>query len=218
MEAEYYSDCISKKAQSFAQHLIRNIGIGALAIIISLGLTAKTSAIYMISDFARAGTYIDKGKYYFLDYGQYYYLDRGQYNLIGGFGYYLGHPFYPKLHQKGINQTINFANTLNTAWFIFLTEKFPVSDFNQQSSWCFNAAEAVYKKHYYFSDMIKYNYLDKRQYNLLSTSAYSSGDPFYQRQFVGTTHPSNVITNPEPSTIAFLALGTIGMFILRKNK
>ena len=218
METEYYSDCISKKTQSIAQHLIRLFGIGVLAIIISLSLTAKANAIYLMSDFARTGTYIDKGRYYFLDYGQYYYLDKGQYQIIGELGYYLGHPFYPRLHEKGIHQKIGFTNTINQAWFIFLAEKFPVSDYNLKSSCCFNAAEAIYRKHYYFSDMIKYNYLDKMQYSLLSTSAYSSGYPFYQKQFVGTAHPSNVAANPEPSTIAFLALGAVGMIILRKNK
>jgi len=38
------------------------------------------------------GDYIDRGLYYSLDQRQYYYLEEGQYNLLGGFGYLLGHP------------------------------------------------------------------------------------------------------------------------------
>ncbi len=218
MDAEYYSDCISKKAKSIPQLLIRQLGIGLVAVIISLGFAAKANAIYLMSDFCRAGTYIDKGRYYFLDYGQYYYLDKGQYHLIGKLDYYLGHPFYPRLHEKGIDQKIGFTNTINKACFIFLAEKFPVSDYNQLSSCCFNAGQTIYRQHYYFSDILKYNYLDKGQYHLLDILAYSSGHPCYHRQFQGTTQNLNVASNPEPSTIALLGLGTMGMIILRKNK
>ena len=219
MDVEYYSDCISKKARSIAQHLTKHLGMAALAVIITLGLTAEASAIYLQSDFIRAGNYIDKEKYYFLDYGQYYYLDKGQYNLIGGLSYYLGHPFYPKLHQKGINQKIGFTDTINKAWFIFLAEKFPVGDYAQRSDWCFNAGEAVYKQRYYFSDTIKYNYFDKGQYNLLATSTYPAGYLRYQRQFTGIINSPNVSANPEPSTIVFLGLGAVGIIAFRrKNK
>jgi len=145
MDAEYCSDYISKKPQSITQLLIRYLGFGILAAIISLGFAAKANAIYLMSDFARAGTYIDKGKYYFLDYGQYYFLDKGQYHLIGKLDYYLGHPFYPRLYEKSIDQKIGFTKTINEAWFVYLAEKFPISDYNQRNSCCFNAGEAIYR-------------------------------------------------------------------------
>ena len=114
-------------------------------------------------------------------------------------------------------QEIKFSNTLNEAWFIFLAEKFPVSDFNQQSSYCFNVGETIYKQHYDLSDKLKYNYLDKGQYQLLGTLGHSSSPLYYQEQFTGITHPLKVAVNPEPSTITFLALGAVGIIVFRRK-
>jgi hypothetical protein len=217
MDAKNYSYYILKKAHKITRHFTSYFGIGVLALIISLALTAKANAIYMMSDFDHAGTYIDKGRYYFLDYGQYYYLDKGQYHLSGKLDYYWGHSFYTRLYEKSINQEIRFSNTLNEAWFIFLAEKFPVSNFNQQRSSCFNVGQAIYRRHYDLLDKLKYNYLDKGQYQLLGTLGYSSSHLYYQKQFTGIAHPLKVAVNPEPSTIAFLALGSVGIIVFRRK-
>jgi len=42
------------------------------------------------------------------------YLDRGQYNLLGGLSYQLGHPCYPKLFEKDLDQAVGFTNRVNT--------------------------------------------------------------------------------------------------------
>ena len=55
MEAKYYSDNIDKKTHSITQHFI----IGIFTLVISLGLTAKANATYLLSDFSHAGSYID---------------------------------------------------------------------------------------------------------------------------------------------------------------
>lgn len=218
MEVNYCSGNIFRKAQSTVQYLIRYLDFCLIAILISFALTAKANAIYLLSDFSRVGTYIDRDWYYFLDHGQYHYLDKGQYHLIGELGYYLRHPFYPRLHEKGIDQTIQFTNTINRGWFLFLSYNFPVSEHNLPNTCYFNPADSIYRQRYYFSDIGKYNYLEKGQYHLLTTLTYSSGYPRYQRQFQGTAHPLNVASNPEPSTITFLGLGALGMIILRRNK
>ncbi len=217
MDAEYYSDNIFKAAQTIAQHLVRYLGITVLAAIISISLADKVNATYLLSDFARAGTYIDKDWYYFLDYGQYSYLDRGQYNLIGELGYFLGHPFYPKLYEKDLDQKIGFTNIINKGWFIFLGEQFPISEYAVQSSNFFNTDDFIYRQNSYLSDMGQYNYLEKRQYNLLGGFAYSFRRPYYRRQLATGTKTSNVVTNPEPSTIGFLGLGAIVVIVLRKK-
>jgi hypothetical protein len=215
MEAEYYSENISKKTRSTTQKIFV---IGILIITISLTLATEANAIYLLSDFARPGSYIDKQWYYFLDQGQYNYLDKGQYYLIGELGYYLGHPFYPRLHGKSIAQTIGFTSTINKGWFLFLSEKFSTNQYIPPAGYYLDTWAPVYRQHYYFADIGKYNYLDKGQYNLLTTLAYSSGYPCYQKQFEGTAHPSNVVANPEPSTIILLGLGAIGIVLRGKKR
>ena len=217
MEAEYYFDNIFKAAQTIAQNLIRYLGIGILAVIISLGFSDKAKATYLLSDFARAGTYIDSQWYHFLDYGQYYYLDKGRYNLIGELGYFLGHPFYPRLYKKDVEQKIGFTNIINKGWFIFLGEQFPINEYDARSSYYFNTEDSIFKQRYYFSDKGQYNYLEKRQYNLLGGLAYSFRRPYYQSQLETGTKTSNVVTNPEPSTIVFFGLGALGVILLRKK-
>lgn len=214
MDTKYYSDNIFKKTlQNSAQH----IGIGILILIISIGLAGKVSAAYLLSDFARAATYIDKEWYYFLDQGQYQYLDRGQYHLIGELGYFLGHPFYPKMYEKDISQKITFANTINKGWFIFFDQQFPLDENNLGSRILLNTRESIDRQNYNFSDKGLYYYLDKRQYNLFDGPAYSFKQPYYGKQFSAGIQTSNVITNPEPSTIVFLGLGAIAVIVLRKK-
>ena len=218
MDAEYYSNNKFKAVQTITQHLVRYLGIGVLATLISLGFADKAKATYLLSDFARAGTYIDSQWYYFLDYGQYYYLDKGQYNLIGELGYFLGHPFYPKLYEKDVDQKIGFTNLLNKGWFIFLGEQFPISEYDTRSSYYFNAEDSIFRQRYYFSDKGQYNYLEKRQYNLLGGLPYSFRSPYYRRQSGAGIETSDVVTNPEPSTIVFFGLGALGVILLRKKK
>ncbi|MBN1804312.1 MAG: PEP-CTERM sorting domain-containing protein [Sedimentisphaerales bacterium] len=213
MDVEYYNDNISKKARLITQHLIRYFGIGIFALTISLCLTAKADAIYLLPDFSHAGTYIDKQWYYFLDHGQYSYLDKGQYHLIGKLGHYLGHPFYPGLHER----TIGFTGTINKGWFLFLSEKFSINEYIPPAGYFFDTWATAYRQHYYFADIGKYNYLDKGQYQLLGTPVYYPGCLHLQGQLVGTIQPSKVNNTPEPSTIVFLGLGAIGIILRRKN-
>lgn len=214
MDAEYYSTNIFKPIQVISKLFVRYIGIGILATIVSLGLADKAKATYLLSDFARAGTYIDKEWYYFLDYGQYSYLDRGQYNLIGELGYFLGHPFYPKLYEKDSYKKIGFTNIINKGWFIFLGEQFPINECAVQGSNFSNTDDFTYRQNSYLSDKGLYNYLEKRQYNLLGGLTYSFNRPYYRSQVeIGPT--TNVIINPEPSTIGFLGLGAIWLIVFR---
>ena len=215
MDAKCCSDNIFKFVQTIAQHLTRYLGIGVFTIIISLGLTDKVQATYLLSDFNHTGTYIDSQWYHFLDHGQYYYFDKGQYLLIGELGYFLGHPFYPKLYEGDVDQKIGFSNTINKGWFIFLGEQFPVSEYDMKSSYYFNAGDSIFKQRYYVSEKGWYNYLEKRQYNLLGGSACSFRLHHYRRQSVAGIQTPDVVTNPEPSTIVFLGLGAMGIVLLR---
>jgi hypothetical protein len=217
MDAEYCSDNIFKVVRTIAQHLARYLGIGALIVLISLVLADKVKATYLLSDFNRAGTYIDSRWYHILDYGQYYYLDKGQYNLIGELGYFLGHPFYPKLYEKYVDQKIGFTNIINKGWFIFLDEQFLISRYEVRINHYFNTDDSIFRQRYYFLDMGQYNYLEKRQYNLLGGSAHSFRRPYYPGQSVAGIKTPDVVTNPEPSTIVFLGLGAIGIVALRKK-
>ncbi len=217
MDAEYYSINIFKAVQKIAQHFVKYLGIGVLAAIILVGLVDNANAAYFLSDFARAGTYIDSQWYRFLDYGQYYYLDKGQYYLIGELGYFLGHPFYPRLYEKDVEQKIGFTNIINKGWFIFLAEQFPIDEHAVRSSYYFNAEDSIFKQRYYFSDIGQYNYLEKRQYNLLGGSAYLFRSPCFPGQLGTGIGTSDVVANPEPATIVFLGLGALGIVALRKK-
>ncbi|MCP4256482.1 MAG: PEP-CTERM sorting domain-containing protein [Planctomycetes bacterium] len=217
MDAEFRSDNIFKTVQTIAQHLIRYLGIGVLAAIISISFADKVKATYMLSGFARAGTYIDSQWYDFLDKGQYYYLDKGQYNLLGELGYFLGHPFYPKLYEKDVTQKIGFTHTINKGWFIFLGEQFPIDEDTVGINNFFNTDDYIYRQNSYLSDKGQYNYLEKRQYDFIGGLTYSFNRPDYRNQLKTGTKTSNVVTNPEPSTIGFLGLGAIAILRLRKK-
>ena len=218
MDAEYYSTNIFKPIQTISKHFVRYIGVVLLTAIIFPGLANKAKAASMLSDFSRASSYIDNQWYHFLDHGQYQYLDRGQYHLIGELNYFLGHQFYPGLYEKDMGQTIRFTNILNKGWFMFLDEQFPVNEHTFKNNYYFNAQDSIDRQHYYFSDKGQYNYLEKRQYNLLGGLAYSYRYPYHRRQLAGEMETIDVVTNPEPSTIAFLGLGALGIALLRKKK
>ena len=118
-----------------------------------------------------AGDYLDRGWYYLLDDGQYYYLDRGQYNLLGGLNYLLGHPCYPKLFERDLDQAVGFTNRLNTGWFNFGGGQVPISEYAVWSRY-FNAGDYIDKGRYYYLDKGRYYYLDRWQYDLLGGLGY----------------------------------------------
>lgn len=217
MDDKSYTAKIFQAVQTIAKHFLRGLGIGLLALIVSLGFADKVHAAYYHSDYARDGTYIDSKMYYFLDYGQYYYLDTEQYNLLGELGYFLGHPFYPKLHEKELGQTVGVTNILNKGRFIFYSEQVPFSGYSIRSSYNFNSGDYFYRRPYHFSDKKRYNYFEKKQYNLLGGLDYSSGRPFYQRQSEAGITAVEVNAVPEPSTIGFLGLGILGIAVLRNK-
>lgn len=202
MDEKSYTAKIFQVVQTIAKHFLRGLGIGLLAAIVSLGFADKVYATYYHSDYAHAGTYIDKERYYFLDYGQYYYLDREQYNLIGELGYLSGYLFYPKLYEKELGRTVGFTNKVNTGRFIFYGEQFPIRRYAVWRSYNFNSG----------------NYFHRRRNYLLGGLDYSSGRPFYQIQLEGRIAAVEVNAVPEPSTIGFLGLGALGIAALRKKR
>ena len=173
------------------QRFLRGLGIAGLAAVISLGLAGRVRATYLHLDFApvyaerhNAGDYIDRGWYYLLDAGQYYYLDRGQYNLMGGLSYQLGHPCYPKLFERDLDQAVGFTNRVNIGWFSLYGGQVPISEYAVWS-YHFNAGDYVDKWRYYFLDRGQYRYLDRGQYNLLGGLGYSFGRSYYQIRVEG---------------------------------
>ncbi len=188
-----------------------------LAAIASLGLAGRVNATSVDLDGAHApayaenfnaGDYIDREWYYLLDEGQYQYLDSGQYNLLGGLSYQLGHPCYPRLFEREVDQAVGFTNRQHTAWFRFSGEQVPISEYAVWSRH-FNAGDYIDRKRYYFLDKGQYHYLDREQYNLLGGLGYSFGRPYYQIQLAGGI--GQVVATPEPSTIVFLGLGALGV-------
>jgi hypothetical protein len=217
MDAEYCSENIFKLARTITPNPAKYLGICILAVLISFVVTDQVNATYLLSDFTSAGTYIDNQWYHILDHGQYHYLDKGQYNLMGELGYLLGHPFYPKLYEKEVEQKLRFTNLINKGWFIFLSEQFPINRYDVRINHYFNTDDSVFSQFYYFSDKGQYNYLEKRQYNLLSGTAFLFRHPFYRTQTGKEIKTLGIITNPEPSTIVFLGLGAIGIVLSRKK-
>jgi hypothetical protein len=67
--------------------------------------------------FAQAGDFIDRYWYELADKWQYYYLDHCQYNLMGGLSYLLGHPCYPKLFERPIEQAVGFGGRVHVFWY-----------------------------------------------------------------------------------------------------
>jgi len=214
MDAEYYSISVFK----MSKHFIRYIGIVLLTTIIFPGLANKAQATPMLSDFSRASTYFDNQWYYFLDHGQYQYLDRGQYNVIGKLDYFLGFPLYPKLHDKEFDQSVGFINIVNKGRFAFWGKQVPIIRYALWSTYDFSYKDYFYNRPYYFPDKGQYNYLEKGQYNLLGGLPNSFNHPYYRSQLETGTATTNVITNPEPSTIGFLGFGGIIVLVLRKKR
>jgi len=200
---------------------VRACGICGLAIVASLGLADRVRATHLHSDCAyaerhNAGDYIDRGWYYLLDAGQYHYLDRGQYELMGELGYLLGHPCYPKLFERDLDQAVGFTNRPHTGWFSLCGGQVPISEYAVWS-YHFNAGDYTDRVRYYFLDKERYYYLDEVQYSWLGGLGYMFERPHYQRQYdwvyyqsVGQCHI------PEHSTIGFLGLGALVVLVSRK--
>jgi len=169
----------SRTARAVAHRFIRGFGIAGLAAIASLSLADRVNATSVDLDCVpapaptptyaenyNAGDYIDREWYYLLDEEQYQYLDRGQYNLLGELGYLLGHPCYPKLFERDLDQAVGFTNRQHTAWFSFGDEQVPISEYAVWSRH-FNAGDYIDRRRYHFLDKGQYHYLDREQYNLL---------------------------------------------------
>lgn len=217
MDADKYATNIFKTFPPISKHFIRYIGILLLITIIFQGLANKATGTPMLSDFSRASTYIDNQWYSFLDHGQYQYLDRGQYNVIGKLDYFLGFPLYPKLHDKEFDQSVGFTNIVNKGKFAFWGTQVPIIRYALWSTYDFSHKDYFYNRPYYFSDKGRYKYLDKVQYNLLGVLPNSFHHPYHRSQ-LGSVTKTNVITNPEPSTIGFFGVGAIAVIILRKKR
>jgi len=218
MDEESYTAKTFQAVQTIAKHFSSGLVIGGLAVIVSLGFADKVYATYYHSDYARAAAYIDSQWYYFLDYGQYYYLDREQYNLIAELDYFPGYLFYPKLYGKELGRTVGFTNKGNTGRFIVYGEQVPFGRHAVWSSHNLNSGDYFYRRPFYFSDKGQYNYLEKKRYNLLGGLDYSSGRTFYQRQLETAIAAVEMNPVPEPSTIGFLWLGTLGIAVLRNKR
>ena len=158
-----------------------------------------------------------------LDEGQYQYLDRGQYNLLGELGYLLGHPGYPRLFEREVDQAAGFTNRQHTAWFRFSGEQVPISEYVVWS-YHFNAGDYIDRKRYHFLDKGQYYYLEREQYNLLGGLGYSFGRPYYQIRYDWGFYQFGKLgqySTPEPSTIGFLGIGALvvlGSKRYRKDK
>jgi len=192
--------------------LLRGLGIGVLVAITSLGLADRANATYLHSGVA--GDYLDRGWYYLLDEGQYYYLDRGQYNLLGGLSYQLGHPCYPKLFERDLEQAVGFTNT---GWFSTGGGQVPISEYAVWD-YHFNAGDYIDRVRYYFLDKGRYYYLDEGQYNLLGGLGYTFGRSYYQSPYVWSPYQSvSISVTPESSTVLYLGLGILGILALRRR-
>ncbi|MBA7631884.1 hypothetical protein ES703_39421 [subsurface metagenome] len=197
---------------------VRACEFGGLAIVASLGLAGRVRATYLHVDFApayaehhNAGDYIDREWYYLLDNGQYYHLDRGQYNLMGGLSYQLGHPCYPKLFERDLDQAVGFTNKVNRGWLSFGGGQVPISEYAVWS-YHFNAGDYIDRGRYFYLDKGRYYYLDEVQYSWLGGLGYSFGRPYYQRPSIWSPHQSvSISATPEPHTIVFLGLGALGV-------
>ncbi len=212
----------SRTAWAVTHRFLRALGIAGLAAIASLSLADRVNATSVdlagaptYAENFNAGDYIDREWYHLLDAGQYHYLDRGQYNLLGELGYLLGHPGYPRLFEREVDQAVGFTNRQHTAWFRFSGEQVPISEY---AVWDrhFNPGDYIDRKRYYFLDKGQYHYLDREQYNLLGGLGYSFGRPYYQIRVEGGIGQVSINATPEPNTNFFLGLGAL--VILRSKK
>ncbi len=86
---------------------------------------------------------------------------------MGELGYLLGHPCYPKLFERDLDQAVGFTNRQHAAWFSFGGEQVPISEYVVWSRHFNNAGDYIDRGRYYFLDKGQYRYLDRGQYNWL---------------------------------------------------
>jgi PEP-CTERM motif len=190
-----------------------------------------------------AGDYLDRVWYYLLDKGQYDYLDKTQYNLMGGLSYQLGHPAYPKLFEIDGDFAAGFANGLNAGWLNSAAARLTLIEFPALYG-RFNAGDYIDQARYYFLDKGQYDYLDRGQYNLIGGLNYLFDQPFTARSLApqspgdASRHLATAMTEPfpgplsftlapaaqsaghpapEPSTMAFLAVGAFALLACAKR-
>jgi len=137
--------------------------------------------------------------------------------LLGELGYLLGHPCYPKLFERGLEQAVGFTNRINTGWFSISGGQVPVGEYALWSCY-FNAGDYIDRQRYYFLDKGQYYYLDKVQYNWLGGLGYTFRHPYNQRRYDWAFYQFGDLEMcpiPEPSTVGFLGLGALWIFVLR---
>ncbi len=136
--------------------------------------------------------------------------------MLGELSYLLGHPSYPKLFEREVDQAVGFTNRQHTAWFSFGGEQAPISEYAVRSRH-FNAGDYIDRRRYHFLDKGQYRYLDREQYNLLGGLGYSFGRPYYHIQLEGGIGQVIINATPEPQTIVFLGLGALGVLVLQRH-
>jgi len=140
--------------------------------------------------------------------------------LLGEVGYLLGHPCYPKLFERDLDQAVGFTNRINTDWFSIIGGQVPISEYALRS-YHFNVGDYIDRRRYYYLDKIQYYYLDREQYNLLGGLGYSFGRPHYQRQYDWSFYPFGDVGQcpiPELSTIGFLGLGALVFLVMKHGR
>lgn len=150
---------------------------------------------------AQAGEFLDRHWYEAADKWQYYYLDQGQYNLLGGLSYLLGHPCYPKLFERSMEQAVGFDGRVHMFWY-GICSYLPVDglcgwayygprDYQEFASapragwglpfsggglrFAQTAGDYLDRWRYKYMEVGQYRYLDLRQYNLLGGLGYMYG-------------------------------------------
>ena len=130
----------------------------------------------------------------------------------------MGHPCYPKLFERELDQAVGFTNRVNTGWFSLYGGQVLISEYDVWS-YHFNAGDYIDRVRYYFLDKRRYYYLDEVQYNWLGELGYSFGRPHYQTRYDWSFYQSaGQCPIPEPSTIGFLGLGALGVLVLRNKR
>jgi hypothetical protein len=233
----------SHAARAMTHRSLRWLRIGGLSIVAALGLADRVNATYLHSDYSETpayagregvsqtsdydmrpldfntGDYIDRVWYYLLDDGQYYYLDEGQYNLMGGLSYLLGHPAYPKLFERDLDQAVGFTNRANAGWLSSAGGRLTIIEYPALYSY-FNAGDYIDRARYYYLDKGQYYYLDRGQYNLLGGLGYLFGRSHFQTRSHWDSYQLEKSVGcpaPEPSTIGFLALGAFAVIAFRRR-
>jgi len=225
MDEDSHTAKVFQTSPEITHFLLRGLRISGLVIVASLGLAGRVRATYLHLDSTpayaercNAGDYLDRDWYCLLDEGQYYFLDRGQYNLFGELGYLLGHPCYPKLYERDLDQAIGFTNRVNTGWLSLCGRQVSISEYAIWTHY-FNAGDYIDRGRYYYLDKGRYYYLDELQYNWLGGSGYMFERPTYQRQYDWGYYQSvGQCSTPEPSTIGFLGLGALVGLIVRSAR